>query len=161
MMVELDDLISVCCGEAAANGALVRECGEAAYSPIDLNSWWGSGGMVDWTNPDAAAWWRDHRRQTLIDAGVIGHWTDLGEPEDFDESAWYYGFPDLGRHDHASIHNVYNLLWSKSIWDGYQRGGIERRPFILSRSGTSSIQRSGAALCRAILPPIWRASPRR
>jgi alpha-glucosidase (family GH31 glycosyl hydrolase) len=132
--------------EADANGVLLRECAETTCSPISLDSWWGEGAMVDWTNADAASWWHDHRRQHLIDAGIVGHWTDLGEPEDFDESAWYYGFPDLDRHDHRDVHNIYNLLWAQSIWEGYQRNDVERRPFILSRSGTSGIQRYGAAM---------------
>jgi alpha-glucosidase (family GH31 glycosyl hydrolase) len=132
--------------EALSQGVLVRACGEADCAPVTFNEWWGVGGMVDWTNPNAAAWWHDERRQHLIDAGVIGHWIDLGEPETYDDAAWYYGFPDLNRHDHADIHNVYNLLWSKSIWEGYQRHDVERRPFILSRSGTSGSQRYGVSM---------------
>ncbi len=124
--------------EVLAAGALVTEC--AGCDPISLNSWWGSGSMVDFTNPDAAAWWHDDRRQPLIDIGVMAHWTDLGEPEDFDESADYAGG------DQAAIHNLYNLLWSQSVWDGYQRNEVEQRPFVLSRSGTAGSQRFGVAL---------------
>jgi alpha-glucosidase len=82
----------------------------------------------------------------LIDEGVIGHWTDLGEPEDFSEAGWYTGFSPADVHDHASVPNLYNLLWSQSIWDGYQRNDVQRRPFILSRSGTSGSQRNGVAM---------------
>src|SRR5690606_19213900 len=109
-------------------------------------SWWGTGGMVDFTDPRAAAIWHDERRQALIEDGVIGHWTDLGEPEDFDANAWYHGLPELGAHDHADIHNLYNLFWTESVWDGYARNGVERRPFIMTRSGTSGTQRYGAAM---------------
>ncbi|MBE2268646.1 MAG: DUF5110 domain-containing protein [Anaerolinea sp.] len=124
--------------EAAGADVLVSGC--AGCAPISLESWWGSGSMVDFTNPRAAVWWHDERRQPLIDLGVMGHWTDLGEPEDFDESAVYAGG------DQAAIHNLYNLLWSQSVWDGYMRNNVERRPFILSRSGTAGSQRFGAAL---------------
>jgi alpha-glucosidase len=102
--------------------------------------------MVDWTNPDAAAWWHENRRKHLIDEGVVGHWTDLGEPEMFQASAWYYGFPEYELHGQADIHNLYNFLWSKSIWEGYQRDGVTRRPFIMSRSGTAGSQRYGVAM---------------
>lgn len=131
--------------EVAEAGVLVRECAETTCAPIELNSWWGSGSMVDWTDETAAAWWHDERRQPLIEDGIIGHWTDLGEPEDFSEAAWYDGVFD-GLNDHASIHNLYNLLWSESIWEGYARHGNERRPFILSRSGTSGSQRYGVSM---------------
>ncbi len=132
--------------EAEAAGVLVRQCEAADCNIASLSQWWGQGGMVDWTNPDAAAWWHDNRRQHLIDAGVIGHWTDLGEPENYSYQSWYYGFPDLNRHAHADVHNIYNLKWAESIWDGYQRNSPNQRPFILSRSGTSGIQRYGVAM---------------
>ena len=132
--------------DLAAQGILVRQCEAFTCAPVELNSWWGTGGMVDWTDPDAAAWWHANRRQPLVEAGVIGHWTDLGEPEDYDAGAWYHGFLPAGGHTQADVHNVYNLLWAKSIWDGYQQAGVERRPFVLSRSGTAGIQRYGVSL---------------
>ena len=129
-----------------AEGVLVPKCGEATCEPANFVAWWGTGGMVDWTNPDAAEWWHDNRRQHLIDEGVMGHWTDLGEPEIFSASAWYYGLPDFNLHEHADIHNLYNFFWSQSIWNAYQREGIIKRPFIMSRSGTSGSQRFGVAM---------------
>jgi hypothetical protein len=104
--------------------------------------------MIDFTSPDAAAYWHDSRRQPLIDAGVIGHWTDLGEPELYNRSGWYFGIPGdfEALHAHPDVHNLYNLLWSQSIYQGYQRNEVNQRPFILSRSGTAGSQRYGAAL---------------
>lgn len=130
--------------EAVENDVLVKKC--ETCPPVIMNEWWGRGGMVDWSNPQASAWWHDNRRQHLIDAGVMAHWTDLGEPENYDESAWYFGIAGTNRHGHAGIHNLYNLLWSQSIWDGYARNDVALRPFILSRSGTSGSQRYGVAM---------------
>lgn len=130
--------------DLAASGVLVRKCAEAACAPVNFNVWWGEGGMIDWTNADAAAFWHDARRAPLIDDGVMGHWTDLGEPEIFDPRAYYAGVD--GRHAQADVHNLYNFLWSQSIYNGYARTDPDRRPFIMSRSGTAGTQRFGVAM---------------
>ena len=115
--------------------------------PVHLakEPWWGKGGMIDWSNTRGADAWHDWKRRPLILLGVTGHWTDLGEPEQFDPLAVYRGFPGVGR-DQAAVHNLYNLAWAESIARGYRRHREVRRPFILTRSGTSGIQRTGAAL---------------
>lgn len=134
--------------ELAGQGYLARACRTCPPSYLTGNPWWGQGGMVDWTNPAAGAFWHDWKRQPLIEAGVVGHWTDLGEPEMFDPNAWYAGltgdYAPLNRQ--ADVHNLYNLLWSESIFDGYQRNGVTQRPFILSRSGAPGSQRYGVAM---------------
>jgi len=109
---------------------------------IGYNPWWGRGGMLDWTNEEGAKFWHDWRRQPLVNMGITGHWTDLGEPEMLEPVSYYTN----GRNQHADIHNIYNLKWAESIFDGYQRHKVQIRPWILSRSGTSGIQRFGAAL---------------
>lgn len=131
--------------QMAEKNFLVQQCQNC--KPVDLgDKWWGKGGMVDWTNPAAADFWHDQKRQPLVDAGIVGHWTDLGEPENFDENAHYTGIPDQGLHQQEEVHNLYNLSWSESIARGYSRNGVERRPFILSRSGTSGSQRYGVSM---------------
>lgn len=122
----------------AKKGYLV---GGANNEPAFLKSWWGHGGMLDWLNPAAADYWHDTKRQPLVVDGVLGHWTDLGEPEDYSADGIYNGYTR-----HADAHNLYNLAWSESIARGYQRNKSKRRPWILSRSGTSGIQRHGAAM---------------
>ncbi len=109
---------------------------------ISYNPWWGLGGMLDWLNPDAGKYWHDWRRQPLIDMGITGHWTDLGEPEMFEPSSFY----DNGKLTHAQAHNLFNFKWSESIFDGYHRHREQARPWILSRSGISGIQRFGVAM---------------
>ena len=135
-------------GRMASQSYLVKSC--ATCGPAVLpGKWWGTGGMVDWTNEAGAAAWHDTLRQPLIDAGVMGHWTDLGEPEMFAPNSWYAGLPGLDLHDQAANHNIYNLLWAESIYEGYARNGVAQRPSILSRSGTTGIQRYGAAMWSA------------
>ncbi len=117
-----------------------KENGPAAV----MKSWWGNGGMVDFTSESAGNEWHDRRRKPLIDAGIAGHWTDLGEPENYPDAAWYHGFG--AGHDQAANHNLYNFGWSASIANGYRRHNSKRRPFILSRSGTAGSQRFGVAM---------------
>ena len=130
--------------ELADRGFLVRACD--GCEPVFLPSWWGSGGMIDWSNPEAGAWWHEQRRRPLLEDGLFGHWTDLGEPENYDETGWYFGGPTGSRNDQESVHNLYNFYWSQSIFEGYASEGRDRRAAILSRSGTAGSQRFGVIL---------------
>jgi hypothetical protein len=132
----------------AEKNYLARACATCPPSYLISNPWWGQGGMLDWTNPAAGIFWHDWKREPLITAGVIGHWTDLGEPEMYDAASWYSGITDdyLLLNKHADVHNLFNLLWSQSIYEGYLRNGHTQRPFILSRSGAPGSQRYGAAM---------------
>lgn len=110
---------------------------------LTANPWWGIGGMIDWTNARAADFWHDEKRQKLIDLGINFHWADLGEPEMYDPEAQYFGFPELGKNSHADVHNIYALKWLESITRGYKRNNISSRFYVMSRAGTSGIQRFG------------------
>ena len=115
--------------------------GEPALTNAAGN-WWGEGGMIDWLAADAAAAWHDWKRQALIDMGIVGHWTDLGEPE-MVGPAFHYGPDNLAD---PQVRNSYNLLWARSIYDGYRRNSPDKRPFIMSRSGGMGLQALGGAM---------------
>lgn len=131
-----------------SGGYLVKRCEGCPALYLDQDPWWGKGGMIDWTNQEGATFWHDWKREPLVDLGIVGHWTDLGEPQQFSADAWYAGIPEFERvlHDHWSVHNLYNLLWSRSIFEGYQRNDRSERPFSLSRSGAPGSQRYGVAM---------------
>lgn len=124
----------------------------------DISGFWGSGRMFDWSDPQAGQWVHEHRRlPNLVDKGVTFHWTDLGEPENYDARGCYEGLERTTRgvkNEHADVHNLYNFLWHQSIWTEYAAHSDQRttsgqqnvRPFLLARSGASGIQRFGAAL---------------
>jgi len=135
--------------EMKGKGYLATECGNPR-APIALHDWWGEGSMVDWTHAEGAAWVHDHRRYpNIISNGIAAHWTDLGEPSRYDEDACYNGAGLSGKR-HADVHNLYNFLWLRSIYDGYVRNHranqTAQRPFMLSRAGTLGIQRFGASV---------------
>lgn len=125
----------------AAQGGFAKNCGTDDIT--EFNNWFGVSGMIDWSNTKAAAWWHDNvRKPNITDLGILGHWTDLGEPEDYRSYACY----SIG--NHANYNNVHNLLWSKSIYDGYVRNHSQnpQRPYSIARAGTVGSQRFGAGL---------------
>ncbi|TYB64228.1 DUF5110 domain-containing protein [Nonomuraea sp. PA05] len=133
--------------DLATRGHLVRAgCAACAPAYLTVNDWWGRGGMIDWTQNAAGDYWHTLKRQPLIDAGVQGHWLDLGEPEMYDAGDWTAGVLP-GKHAHADYHNVYNLKWAESIARGYASG--TKRPFMLARSGAAGMQRHGVAMWSA------------
>jgi alpha-glucosidase len=148
-------------GQLRDRGGLVHEC-EGGATTLFKN-WMGEVGMIDWANRGAAAFWHDALRENnLVRKGILGHWTDLGEPERYSPSACYTNSGDgplePGRYRHADIHNLYNLLWHASIYDGYYRHRLDwgadsqPRPFLLARAGTVGIQRYGAAMWSGDIP---------
>lgn len=124
----------------------------------DISGFWGTGRMIDWSDPLAGVWIHEQRRYpNLVHKGVTGHWTDLGEPETFNADACYEGVEVTGsgvKNEHSDIHNLYNLLWNQSIWDGYVRrqgqanalGQVNPRPLIVTRSGAAGTQRFGTTM---------------
>ncbi len=125
-------------GEAARLGYLGRDSGGRAYA---LDHWWSCGGcdafLFDMTNPAARQWWWEKHPAFLGDR-VAGLWTDLGEPERHPADMMHFLGP-AGR-----IHNIYNLLWARTIFEGMGRFRPGERVFNLTRSGFAGIQRYGA-----------------
>jgi len=144
-------LVKQCRNGSNGSCDAAQACPAATCPPafLEHNPWWGKGGMIDWTENTAGDYWHDTKRQALIDAGVIGHWIDLGEPEMYSDQVgrpdWAFGVLP-GKHAHADYHNLYSFKWAESIARGYTRHGVERRPFIMARSGASGIQRFGASM---------------
>jgi alpha-glucosidase (family GH31 glycosyl hydrolase) len=119
---------------------------------------WGKGKMIDWSHTAAGEFIHDKRRfSNVSNLGITSHWTDLGEPENYDAGGCYEGVETTVsglKNEHADIHNLYNLLWNKSIWDGYVAkqgstnvlGITNPRPLILARSAAAGSQRFGVAM---------------
>lgn len=134
--------------DLARRGLLARdpETGEALV--INENPWWGIGGMLDHSNPECNRYWHQTKRQPLIQAGVMGHWTDLGEPEHYRHKRGdgTYQTPRYALGNQTTVHNQYAFRWAEGIHANYAASQERQRPFILTRSGAPGIQRFGAAM---------------
>lgn len=133
---------------------------------IDRVPWWGIGSMIDYTNPAAGAFIHQIKRKPLSELGIIGHWTDLGEPEVFRKKLksrrgkTTYSTPlYFGDKEQLEVNNIFALSWARSIFEGYGEDGRQSgpRPFILTRTGTSGIQRYGTALWSGDIASNWKS----
>ncbi len=107
--------------------------------PYRLQGWWSCGCdavLADMTHGPTQDWWTE-RYADIMDAGVHGFWTDLGEPEAHPPSMQHVG----GSAD--AVHNVYNLLWARTVHETFSEQRPNRRVVNLTRSGYAGIQRYG------------------
>ena len=97
------------------------------------------GDLMDFTAPQMKAWlWP--QLKPLYDAGIVGWWLDLTEPEGEPAQTLYHGGTS------AKIHNVYSLLNTKIYYEMQKEYDPASRPFILTRTGFAGIQKYGAAI---------------
>lgn len=124
--------------EADANGYLAKDSTGKTFL---MEKWWScnylcSSSLLDLTNPDAQQWWWSKHVEAFGN-NVAGIWTDLGEPERHPEGMHHF----LG--STVKIHNIYNLLWAKTIYEGFTQIRPNERVFNVSRSGYAGVQRYG------------------
>jgi alpha-glucosidase (family GH31 glycosyl hydrolase) len=94
--------------------------------------WFGQGGMIDFSRPDAADWW-NARMRPLYDQGVAFFKNDDGEylPADGRSALGLTG---------REYHNLYGFYYGRAIYEGM--AAIDRRrPFIYARSVWAGSQR--------------------
>ncbi len=118
--------------------------------------WPGNSAFPDFTDPRVRAWWGDLHRE-LVEMGVDGFWDDMNEPAVFGEDG--ATIPAPVRHagigeapglapsdgcDHRRAHNVYGLNMACATAEGLARLRPDRRPFVITRSGWTGVQRYAA-----------------
>lgn len=67
----------------------------------------------------------------MLESGIDGFWTDLGEPEKVPSDVKY------GKYAEQDFHNYYNYYWSKALFEGVHAINPDKRLFIMSRSATT------------------------
>jgi alpha-D-xyloside xylohydrolase len=115
--------------EAAAAGYLVKRPDGSVWQ-WDL--WQAGMGLVDFTNPDATAWYQGHLRR-LIAQGVDCFKTDFGEriPLEVD----YFDGSDPSR-----MHNLYTQLYNRAVHDVLVEAKGEGEAVLFARSATTGGQ---------------------
>ena len=108
--------------------------------------WPGWCAFPDFTKSETRQWWAD-KMEFYEKAGVDGYWTDMNEP-----ASWGQFTPNLIEFDyegeqvsHRKARNIYGFQMAKSAYLGSMQQRPMERPFILTRSGFSGIQRYAAA----------------
>ena len=101
--------------EAKAGGYLVTKPNGEVWQ-WDL--WQAGMGLVDFTNPDATAWYQGKLR-TLIDQGVDAFKTDFGERIPLEVDYFDGSSPER-------MHNYYTQLYNQAVFE-VLRGGSRRR----------------------------------
>ncbi|MDR6865839.1 alpha-D-xyloside xylohydrolase [Microbacterium resistens] len=115
--------------EAADSGFLVRRADGSVWQ-WDL--WQAGMGLVDFTNPDAVAWYQSHLRR-LVAQGVDCFKTDFGEriPTDV---VWADGS------DPERMHNLYTELYNRAVFDVLTETRGEGQAVLFARSATAGGQ---------------------
>lgn len=115
--------------EGKAKGYLLKRQDGAVWQ---WDKWQPGQGIVDFTNPDACAWYAGHLKR-LVAMGVDCFKTDFGEriPTDV---AWFDGS------DPQKMHNHYAFLYNALVWQALKETVGEEEAVLFARSASVGAQ---------------------
>lgn len=117
--------------EGLARGYLLRTS-EGDVWQTDM--WQAGMALVDFTNPDAAAWYRE-KLKALLDMGVDSFKTDFGERIPSENVVWHDGS------DPARMHNYYTYLYNKTVFSLLEEERGQGDACVFARSATAGGQK--------------------
>jgi alpha-glucosidase len=122
--------------EAAALGLLVAD---AEGEPSWVQFWDGVGAYLDFTNPETLDWWKAKVKEALLKQGITATWNDNNEFEIWTGKALAHGFgqPRPAR----ECKPLQTLLMIRASRDAQKEHAPDKRPFLVSRSGTVGMHR--------------------
>ena len=112
--------------EGMEHGYLIRKTNGDVWQ---TDMWQAGMGLVDFTNPDAAAWYQG-KLKTLLDMGVDCFKTDFGERVPVKDIAYYDGS------DPVKMHNYYTYLYNQAVFQLLERERGTGDAVLFARSAT-------------------------
>ena len=117
--------------EAAENGYLIKKTDGSIWQ-TDL--WQAGMGIVDFTNPDARAWFCT-KLKALLDIGVDCFKTDFGERIPVHDVVFADGSDPL------RMHNYYTYLYNEAVFDLLEKEKGKGEAVLFARSATAGCQK--------------------
>jgi alpha-glucosidase len=122
--------------QAARDGLLIETRGG---EPAWVQFWDDVGAYLDFTNPAAVAWWKQHVKDALLRYGIAATWNDNNEYEIWSPHAIAHGFGTPWPAREAKV--LQTLLMMRASRDAQREHAPGQRPFLVSRSGGVGMHR--------------------
>ena len=118
-------------------------------TPIDGLPYDRAGSDVDTTNPEAARWFWETIRDNVLRKGFDSLWADQTEPDLPPNGAYFHVGPG------TRFFNIYPLVHTQALYDGFRRDFPDRRALTLSRDAYLGSQRNGTIMWSSDILPTW------
>jgi alpha-glucosidase len=107
--------------------------------PAIVQFWDEVGAYLDFTNPNTVDWWKAGVTDSLLKYGVTSTWNDNNEFEVWNTKARIHGFGDARRA--VECKPLQTLLMMRASRDAQRDFAPDKRPFLVTRSGTVGMHR--------------------
>jgi alpha-glucosidase len=122
--------------EAREKGLLIVDDKD---EPAWVQFWDEIGAYLDFTNPDAIAWWKEKLTSALLDNGLDSTWNDNNECEISSPNAraHFFGTPRPA----CEVKPLQPLLMARASREAQEAHAPGKRPYVVTRSGMAGVQR--------------------